>query len=66
VTVSEQLTLSEAGDSRIGAGERTVTVEVREQVDVRMSDVPVPGFGATAALAALAAMAVLTSRVRKQ
>jgi len=64
-TVSEKLTLQEAGEVRLGAGERAVTVEVREQGGVSQSDVPIPGFGVPAALAGIAALVLLTRGLRQ-
>ena len=65
VTVSKTLTVAESGEVRIGAGERAVTIEVREQVGIHRSDVPIPGFGAPAAIAGIAALVLLTRRLRR-
>lgn len=60
-TVSATVSLPEAGEVAVGAGERSVTLNVREQ-GLSRSDVPVPGFGAPVAAVALLAVAGLLRR----
>ncbi len=76
-TVSAQLELPEAGEYRIGAGDRSVTVQVASGStagsdttdapdDPPQSQVPVPGFGVPAVIGGLTALVLLTRLRREQ
>jgi len=58
-TVSATVTLPEAGEHRISAGDRSVAVRVTTETEGLPSDVPVLGFGVPVAVAAVALLAGL-------
>ena len=60
-TVSATVSLPKTGEVAVGAGERSVTLNVREQ-GLSRSDVPVPGFGAPVAVVTILAASGLLRR----